>query len=538
MLKRFFDGKSQSIITAAVIIALANLASRVLGLLRDRILAGEFGAGTDLDIYYAAFRIPDLVFNLIVMGALSAGFIPVFCQYLSKLDGNKRAWRLVNNVLNTGFLLLVILSVILIIFTPPLIQLITPGFDQEQLAKTADLSRIMFLSPLLLGISSLLGGILQSFKRFFAYSLAPVLYNVGIIIGALFFVNIWQLKGLAYGVVLGALLHLLIQLPSCLKLGFRYQPLIDLASQGLRKIGKMMIPRTLALAIAQINLLVITIIASTLSAGSITIFNLANNLQFFAVGFFGISLAVAAFPTLSEYAGEQNQEKFIKTFSSTSREILFFMIPVTVIFLTLRAQIVRVVLGSGRFDWQDTILTFQTLGYFSISLFAQALIPLVARAFFAFHNTVTPFVIGLMSALVNILLCYLLAPIYGVAGLALAFSLSSVMNLILLWVALRFKLGSLDDWRIVISVGKISGAAFFMALVIQAMKYFMGPITGTTTFLGIISQAVAALLAGSAAFIVIGLWLKLAELQTLLTSIKRKIFRQKFTPSEIEVEEI
>ena len=537
MLKRILNGKSQTITAAAVIIALAHLASRILGLLRDRILAGEFGAGAELDVYYAAFRVPDLVFNLIVMGALSAGFIPVFTHYMSRLDNNKRAWQLANNVLNVGLVLLIFISLVLIFLAPQIVPLITPGFNAEQMAKTIDLTRLMFLSPLFLGISSLFGGILQSFKRFFVYSLAPILYNVGIIIGAVFFVDIWGLRGLAYGVILGALMHLLIQVPTSYYLGFKYKLFVNLASGGLKKIGKMMIPRTLGLATAQINLLVITIIASTLEEGSITVFSFANNLQFFAVGFFGISFAIAAFPTLSEFAGKNKSEKFIKTFSSTAREILFFIIPVTVIFLTLRAQIVRAVLGAGRFDWQDTILTLETLGFFSISMFAQSLIPLVSRSFFAFQNTVTPFVIGLVSAFVNIILCYALTPIYGVAGLALAFSLSSIMNLALLWVSLRFKLGNLDDLKIIVSVGKISLAAFFMGIVIQGMKYLMGPITGTTTFLGIVAQAGTALLAGAIAFTVLGLWLKSEELHTFVSSLKRKILRKKFTPSEIDVKE-
>lgn len=537
MLKKILNGESKTITAAAVIIAIAHLASRILGLVRDRILAGEFGAGESLDIYYAAFRVPDLVFNLIVMGALSAGFIPVFTSYMSRLNKNKKAWTLASNVLNVGLLVLIVVSVILIIFTPQLIPLITPGFNAEQMQRTIDLTRIMFLSPLLLGISSLFGGILQSFKRFFVYSLAPILYNVGIIIGALFLVDIFGLMGLAYGVILGALMHLLIQIPTSIHLGFRFRLVFDLTSNGLKRICKMMIPRTLGLAIAQINLIVITIIASTLESGSITVFNFANNLQFFAVGFFGISFAIAAFPTLSEFAGHKKNKKFIKTFSSTTRQILFFIIPMTVIFITLRAQIVRIVLGSGSFDWNDTILTFQTLGFFSISLFAQSLIPLLARSFFAFQNTVTPFVIGLMSALVNVILCYMLAPHFGVAGLALAFSISSIINLILLWVSLRFKLGDLDDLKIIVAVGKISAAALVMGIVMQGMKYIMGPVTGTSTLLGLLGQTLAALVVGGAAFTIVGLLFNSQELNTFLQVLKRKVLRKKFTPSEIDVKE-
>jgi len=193
--------------------------SRALGILRDRVLAGEFGAGSELDMYFAAFRIPDLLFNLLVLGALSAGFIPVFTTYLSN---KKKAWELVNIILNLIFVALVLITILLIILTPWLVKLITPGFSLEQLQITATLTRIMFLSPIFLAISGIFGSVLQSFKRFFIFSLAPIMYNVGIIIGALFFVPYLGIYGLAWGVVFGAMLHMAIQFPLIIYLGYRY----------------------------------------------------------------------------------------------------------------------------------------------------------------------------------------------------------------------------------------------------------------------------------------------------------------------------
>ena len=379
MIRRLFSGQINSITIAALLVALSSLVSRFLGIFRDRILAGQFGAGDTLDVYYAAFRVPDLIFNLLVLGALSAGFIPIFtclikdpvCRLKSIFSSspNRDAWLLANNLLNILALSLIILSVIGVVLSPWLIKLISPGFTADKQALTTALSRIMFISPVFLGISGIFGGILQSFKRFFVYSLSPILYNIGIIIGALFFVPYLGVYGLAWGVVLGAFLHLTMQVPAVWRLGFRYQPIFDFRGDNIKKIFYMMVPRTLSLAITQINFMVITVVASTLASGSIAIFNLANNLQSFPIGIFGISFAVAAFPALAAQAFDR--EKLIINFSRIFRQILFFIIPATVLLFTLRAQIIRVILGTGEFNWEDTILSIDTLAYFAISLFAR-----------------------------------------------------------------------------------------------------------------------------------------------------------------------
>ncbi len=531
MIKRLFSGQINSITIAAFLIALSSLVSRFLGIFRDRILAGEFGAGDTLDIYYAAFRIPDLIFNLLVLGALSAGFIPIFTSLLKKptekirdlisRHEHKEAWLLANNILNVLVLALIILSGLGIIFAPLLMKLIAPGFSPENQLLTAKLTRIMFLSPIFLGISSVFGGILQSFKRFFVYSLSPIMYNIGIIIGVLYLVPFWGIYGLAWGVVFGALLHMLIQLPAVINLGFRYVPKINLASKKVMKIGIMMVPRTMSLAITQINLLVITVIASTLASGSLAVFNFANNMQFFPVSIFGISFAVAAFPTLSSLAF--NKKKLRDNFSSTLRQILFFIVPATVLLLALRAQIIRVILGTGQFDWEDTILTINTLGYFSISLFAQALMPLLVRVFYARHDTKTPFFIGLLAVVINIFLSYYLAQRIGVAGLALAFSIASIINFVLLWLVLRVKIGQLDELRILTSAIKFSAASIACGIAVQAMKLLIWPYIDMTRTLGVLAQGLAAGLAGILVYLAFCALFKSEEFFNFWFSIKRRL---------------
>ena len=508
----------------------SSLISRLLGIFRDRILAGQFGAGDTLDIYYAAFRIPDLIFNLLVLGALSAGFIPIFTGLikgpLQKVrylfgDDYKEAWLLANNILNILGFGLLILCGLGAIFSPQIMHLITPGFNSEKLDLTVSLSRIMFLSPIFLGISSVFGGILQSFKRFFVYSMSPIFYNVGIIIGALYLVPLWGIYGLAWGVALGAILHMAVQIPALIKLGFKYRFKFEIKNPKVIKIWLMMVPRTMSLAISQLNLLVITIVASTMASGSLAVFNFANNLQSFPVGIFGISFAIAAFPALSAYAFDK--KKLVEDLSLTVRQILFFIIPSTVILLALRAQIIRVILGTGKFDWQDTILTINTLGFFAVSLFAQALVPLLIRVFYARHDAKTPFIIGLFSALINIILSIKLSRGLGVSGLALAFSISNVINLIALWAWLNFEIGKIEELKIFISTVKFSLAALACGLAVQGAKLLIGTNIDMTKFLGVLTQGLIAGLAGIITYLLVCFILRSEELFSFWASLKRRL---------------
>jgi len=462
VLKKFLNNKSKTIVSAAVILGAASLVSRLLGLVRDRILAGTFGAGDELDIYYAAFRIPDLVYSLLVLGAISAGFIPVFVGYLKK--DKEKSWYLANSVLNLIGLSLVAACSVLIIFTPWLMKLVAPGFSSEKLSLVVQLTRIMFLSPFFLGLSAVFGGILQSFRRFLIYALAPIIYNLGIIFGALFLVKYFGLLGLAYGVVIGAFGHMVIQIPTAWLCGFKWRPVFDYKFEGARRIFKIMPARVLSLALSQITFWVMTIFASFLAVGSIAVYNLSHNIWSFPLGIFGVSFVLAVFPKLSETAQKKDTVNFVKTFSMTARQILFFTLPATGLFIVLRTQIVQVVLGSGRFDPFDILLTSETLAYFSLSLFAEALILLFLRGFFAWEDTITPFLIGLLAVIVRISGAWLFSLYFGVSGLALGFSLGSILYLILLFIALRKKLGLLDGKNISVSGLKMIFASFFAVL--------------------------------------------------------------------------
>lgn len=528
MFGNFLNRQSQTITSAAIVLGAASLLSRLLGVLRDRILAGQFGAGTELDMYYAAFRIPDLIFNLLVVGALSAGLIPVLTKSLSN---SKKTWEIVNISLNVLCFTLGLFGLLVFISADWVMKIITPGFSPTQIGTAANLTRIMMLSPIFLGMSGIFGSVLQSYKRFFLYSIAPIMYNVGIMIGALFFTDFYGIYGLALGVVLGAILHMSIQLPAVLSLGYRYRPSIDLANSEFKKIIRLMVPRTLGLIISQVNFLVVTILGSTLAAGSIAIFSFANNIQSFPLGIFAISFAVAVFPTLSQQA--EQHRKFIETLSLAIRQILFLIIPSSALLIVLRAQIVRATLGTGRFDWQDTVLTFETVALFAFSLFAQGLIALFVRAFYAQNDSRTPFVIGLISEIFNLVLAVTLIESTGVVGLALAFSLANILNLVLLILALHYRMGKLDGYRVTISVAKIMTATSLLVLVAQAVKYPMERYFGTTTLIGIFFQAGAAALAGGAAYLLVCLLLKSEEAWLFINSFRRKFLKKTTVAEEI-----
>ncbi|EKD58502.1 MAG: integral membrane protein MviN [uncultured bacterium] len=524
----FNDSPTQSVAAAAFIISLAGIASRLLGLVRDRILAGQFGAGDILDAYYAAFRIPDLIYNLVIVGALSAAFIPVFTELIAEKKEEK-AWKLVSGVMSLQILLTGLVSLILVAVAPWLMKLVTPGFEGAKMDLTVTLTRIMFLSPFLLGISGIFGGALVSYKKFLIYSLAPIFYNFGIIIGALFFIKPLGPAGLAWGVVLGAFLHLLVQYPSVKFSGFHFKPMFfsALGNADVRKVLRLMAPRTLTIAVSQLNFTIITIFASTLATGSLAIFNFANNIQSAPLGLFGISFAIAVFPTLSAHGAKKHQEKFVHVFSKTFRQILFFVIPLSMFLFVLRAQTVRVLLGTGEFNWDDTILTFQVLGLMALSLFAQSLLPLLNRCFYALQNTKTPLYIALVSEAINIIIVFSLIGKYGVYGLAIAFSIASMVNMLLLVIFLRRRLVNIDGRKILNSTSRIIAATLIAGMVTQIAKVVVGTRGELDTFLAVLFQLVVAGSAGLMAFALAAYYLKVEEFFQLCHSIKGRILKVK-----------
>lgn len=514
--KDIFCKKFANVSGAAVLIGCFLLLSKILGLARDKILAHIFGAGNILDAYYAAFRLPDLIFNLLILGALTAGFIPIYLEVRQKSKEDSEA--LAASIFNIILILLAFFSLFIIIFAPYLMKAIVPGFDADKRALAVALTRIMALSPLFLGVSSVFGGILQGRKRFLAYSIAPLFYNLGIIFGAVALVRFFGIYGLGAGVVLGAFLHFIVQMAAAYSIGFRFnfrQIVAPQIKDNAAKIFRLMAPRIVGMAVSQLNIFVVTIFASGIAAGSIAVYSFASNLASLPVDLFGLAYAVAVFPSLGEDAARGDIKKIIADMSSAISRVLFFIIPSTILFLLLRAQIVRVVLGSGRFDWPATIRTSNALAFFALSMFASALLPLLVRVFFSLKDTKTPFLAGLIAALVNIFFAAALRAPFGVAGLAAAFSLSAVLNLIILYVFLKIRLGSLGEANILPSLFKISAAALFMALSVQFLKYPLAAVLNMQTFLGVFLQGALAGGAGLAIYAAFNLLFKTKEMEAI-----------------------
>ncbi len=524
----FGSMQSATVGSAALLIAFAGIASRFLGFLRDRVLASQFGAGDVLDAYYTAFRLPDLIYGFLVLGALSAAFVPIFTELLTK-EKREEAWRLTSGVLHTTLFSLGCFAILGIVFASTLTDILAPGFEPEKKALVTQLTRIMLLSPLFLAASAVFGGVLVSFKQFAAYSFAPVFYNVGIIFGAEFLAPSFGPEGLAWGVVLGSFFHMIVQYPALRRAGFQYQwgLLAAWRDANVRRVLKLMLPRSLGMAVNQISLLVMTVFASTLVSGSLAAFTLANNIQSVPLGLFGIAFSLAAFPALSLFAAKKNDKDFFQMFAETGRKILFFVVPLSIFIIIFRAQCVRVILGSGNFDWQDTIATFEVLKFLAISLFAQSLIPLFARAFFALQNTKTPLYIALVSEAVHIALIPLLLPTYAVQGLAIAFSVSTILNFTLLYFFLRQRLSFWEDQFIVWPVGKIFLAALLAGMVAQISKSVFALTTNELdTFVEVFLQLLIGFTIGGGAYVLFSYWLKVEELDRVKRFFLCRVLRQ------------
>jgi putative peptidoglycan lipid II flippase len=350
------------------------------------------------------------------------------------------------------------------------------------------------------------------------YALAPIVYNVGIIVGIVVLYPRYQILGLAYGVVLGAAMHCLIQLPAVLHTGFRYVWSWRLQTPGVGKILRQMPARALALGVVQLNAIVIAAYALRLESGSLTIWQWADNLQNVPINVFGVSLALSAFPVFSQAFAEKDLIKFKTIFSQNFRRLLFVIVPISVAVLLLRAQFVRLILGSfgaGQFDWDATIVTAQVLGIFAVVMFAQATIPMLVRSFFAHHDTSTTVLVSLCSVLLNAGLAWSLADRFGIYGLAAAFAFSSLLQMLALLVILRIKFGDLDDNAIIRSLWRIVLAAVAMGVVIQGMKYFIAPVVDMRTVFGLAVQTLGSVLAGGGVYLFIAYFGRFPEIDII-----------------------
>lgn len=526
VMKRFWSlafKKQTTVGSAAVVLALMVLLSRVLGLIRDRLLSTYF-APEELGVYFAAFRIPNVIFELLVMGALTAAFIPVYTKYISE-NRERDAQRLATVLMNLSIVVLVIIAIPLFLAAPWVSRALAPGFTEAQIIKMSTYTRFILMfqvAPLLVG--NVLTGILQSHSLFLIPAAAPVLYNVGIIIGTIAFSSLWGLWGPIIGVGIGALLFAVIQIPLVLRLGYRHTWEINYKLPGVREVARLMGPRTLGLAIAQIDITVDLVLASLLGARMVTIFNFAQHLQQLPVGLFGTTIAQAALPALSQFSAKDKNEDFISTIHMAIHQILFWVLPASVLFMVLRIPVVRLVFGATHFDWAATVDTGMTLSAFSISLFAQALIHILARGFYALYDSKTPVAVGIATVLLNSVLSTLFILVFHlpVWSLGLSTSVASIINALALLYLLDRKMPGVISRVLIVPAVKMGVAAFVTGAALYIpLKLLDQLVFDTTRTFGLILLTGISATLGIITYFFISWVLGVAQVYAVLTVTKR-----------------
>ncbi len=557
---RILSKEYGSINQAALLLGFFAFLSQVLALFRDRSIAYFIGPSSSLDAYYAAFRIPDLIFISVASLASITVLIPFIVE---KMDDGKvtlKAQKFLNDIFTVFFVSIIFISAIIFFLMPFLVSIIAPGFTGEMQDKLIVLSRLMLLSPILMGLSNLFGTVTQLFRKFFIYSLSPILYNIGIIVGVIFFYPTFGVYGLALGVVLGAFMHFAVQAIASYSCGLSPKFSSSISSinfKEIKRVATTSLPRTLGLSFNNIALIAIISLASFLKGGSISIFNLSLNLQSVPLNIIGISYAVAAFPTLTKSISSGKIEEFRKHLKSAARAIVFWSIPVIFLFIVVRAQIVRVILGSGSFSWENTRLVAACLAIFSVSILAQGMIALLSRAYYANGNTTRPLVINFICSTLIIILSFVFIHLFenwvffhhfiesllkvddiegtAVLMLPLAYSTGTILNAILYWYFVRRDFMKGESF-ITNTFFQSLGASFFLGLVAYLSLNILSPIFGTTTFLGVFLQGFISGILGIFSAVLVLHLLKNEELKDVLNTLHTKFWKAKvLAPSQEEL---
>ncbi len=558
MVKRiltFLNKEFHGVNEAALLLGGFAFLSQLLGLVRDRMLAYMVGAGPTLDVYYAAFRIPDFLYISIASLASITVLLPFLIEKLNgDTNGRERASKFLNNVFSAYMLFMVGISIVVAILMPYIAHSIAPGFTEEQIRSLVMTSRIMLFSPIFIGLSNLIGTITQLFKNFFVFSLSPIFYNIGILMGIFFFYPLFGVYGLAIGVVIGAMMHLLVQVPTVIRHGFFPKFISQISWKEIFQVVKLSAPRTFTLSCNSLAFVVLIAMASTLAPGSISLFTFSYNLQSVPVGIIGISYSVAAFPILVKSFSMKDMESFINQITGAARQIIFWSLPVITLMIVLRAQIVRVVLGSDTFSWSDTRLTAAAAALFVVSLASQSLVLLFVRGYYAASNTRKPLFINVFSSVMMIVLAYTFIHVFrsyphilsnlesllrvkGVPGtimlaLPLAYATGSLLNFFLIWILFKkefLKGRSSKLWTTFIQ--SVVGSLVMGVMAYIALSIF-DDIFGLTTGRGIFLQGFVSGIVGISFGVCALALMKNRELADLARALSHKFWRGRVVAPE------
>ena len=517
---------ARTLARAGLIVTFAFLISRVLGWLRLVVITGSFGATTDLDAFFAAFRIPDLMFQLVAAGALSSALIPVVAGLLAT-DEERRAWRVVSSVANLMLVILLVLAALFAIFAAPIVEAITPGFDAATTARTVELTRIMVLSPVLLAMGAVATSALNAQGRFAAAAVAPIVYNLAIIGAAIFLAPTLGIHSLAVGVVGASLGHLLVQLPTLRRVGFRYQPMVDLGDRDTRQALRLLAPRAVGLGAGQIAITILTGLATGLGTGAVSAFVVATALLQLPLGVIGIPLGVVILPTLSRELARGDAATYVRLIMRALQLLIYVMLPLTVLGIVLREQAVSLLLGYGRFGGDAVLLTAETLVFLLLGLTAHALIAVLARAFYAAQDTRTPVMAALVAVGVNIAVGILASAQLGLRGLGLAIAIGAWIEAVLLVAILTRRQPSFDATALARSLATSSIAAAVAGLVGSVALGGLSGALGTDSKVALGIELVVAGGLGGLAYLAMSRVLRIPELPALVGVVGDLIRRRR-----------
>ncbi len=458
------------------IVGIAFVASRVLGLVREIVIAAQFGTSPEYSAYVAAFRIPDLLFLLVMSGAFGSAFIPVFAGLLAR-QRRSEAWQLASTILTYVLIVLLVSTVLIFLVVRPLIDVvIAPGLPNEQAELAAELTRMLLLSPLLLGLGIAFKGMLEAQERFALSAFAPVFYNLGIIFGAVALVPFFGIHGLAIGVVVGAALHAGTQFIGLQRLGLRLRLALDRSTEGFHQVLRLMGPRIIGQAAFQVNFIVMTNFASREGTASVGALNYAFQLFSLPYGVLALSLSTVIFPILSRLVQLGSLDAMKRTLSNALAPLLFLSLPAAILLYTFRLSIVQVLFQIGSFDAESTELVAGALKFFALGLIGWAITEALTRAFYAMHDTRTPVIISTSAVVINVALSWWLLGRVGYQGLALSLSISSSIEALALFVVLSRVIG-MPDRRFWASLGRT--VAISIPFVVVA--YWIGDNLGVVT---------------------------------------------------------
>jgi putative peptidoglycan lipid II flippase len=464
--------QNKVIAQAAGIIAVTSLVSRLLGFVRDWFIYTRFGESYYTDAYNVAFSVPDFIYMLLIGGALSSAFIPVFSSYLAT-DREEQAWKMFSVVFNYTMLALIVLICFAFVYAHPLLSLLAPKLPLYYHNLAVFLTRVMFIQCFFMALNGLALGILNSFNHFTVPALGGIIYNLGIIVIGVAFMDKIGIVAFAYGVVIGAFLNFLVQLPALLKVGLKYHPSLDYKNEGFRQIAFLTVPVLVGLSVSQFNLFISQYLASGLAPGSITALSISQRIMQLPLGIFAMSIAMAVFPTLTMQAARGEYEDFKRTISLGLRGIFFVTLPSTAGLLAIGEPTIRLMFEWKSFTPEHTLATANALTYYSLGLFAYSALLVLNRVYYALKDTRTPVSSAITTIILNIALSFLLVGPLNHLGLALAYSLAGIFNMLLLTFILRRRLGGIDGHKILSSVGLSLIISSIMYVVVKATVYLL-----------------------------------------------------------------